>query len=225
MSTQNANIQREAGQPSQSLPKSSGPTLLLPEAGPLHYVVFDIETQKNPKNIPGGWAAARRGEAGMSCAVAYDSKTNWAYLFGPGQEEAGRLAALLRGCIVISYNGIDFDIPALEGMIGKHIEINEHIDILAKIVQTTGSRKGFTLNNVSDFTLGQRKDGFSPFAPEIFQDAMSDHPERWVELLEGCMRDVRLTRDLLLFAQKNAYLLGPNGIVNLTLEKWWSRLI
>src|SRR5262249_19270957 len=103
------------------------------EAAPLHFVVLDIETQRGPDELPTGWDGMRNGEGGLSAACLYDSETNWCYYYSPldGRKLADDLEA---SGVVVTYNGKGFDIPAIEGHIGRKIKIDTHIDLLDMLV-------------------------------------------------------------------------------------------
>src|SRR5467141_43131 len=84
--------------------------------------IFDIEIAKSIEETPGGWDGARKGEAGFSCACIYDSETNHTWLYGPLDVDAlGE--ALEEPYVIISYNGLGFDVPALEGLMQRKLGI------------------------------------------------------------------------------------------------------
>ena len=195
------------------------------------YRVFDIEIAKTIEQTEGGWTGAREGKSGHSCTAVYDSEEDSTRLFGPNQVEA--LADYLEGPhVIVSFNGIGFDQPAIEGMLGRKLQIREHCDLLQILRQTTGSWKGLKLDDLAHATLGRRKSDHGAHAPVIYQEALAlmaagqyeEALARFVNLLNYCSLDVILTRDLLRFLQKNGFVVGPNGPVHPTLPPYFGTL-
>lgn len=203
---------------------------------PLHYVVFDLELEREIKELEGGWADARSGKGGMSCAVAYYSESNSFELYGAGKQEAKRLARDLEDAsVIVSYNGMGFDVPVIEGITGERLEFDTHVDLLSMIKAQTGRLNGHGLDNVAQYTLGYGKSGSGALAPVMYKEArvklssegddnFRDGVNKLIELVNYCLNDVCLTRDLLIFLKEHGYLIGPNGPINLIKEKWWEQL-
>lgn len=196
-----------------------------PATNDVHFRVFDIEIAKSVEEV-GGWDAARKGLAGLSCAALYDSETNQTKLYGP--QDVERLGEALEGpFVIVSYNGIGFDVPAVEGMLKRKLDIRCHLDLLDLLVQTTGARKGLTLENVARHTLGRGKSGSGKFAPDMYKTACrggEQGVQEAVNLLAYCSLDVTLTRDLLVFLQANGFVIGPNGPIHPTLPPYFAQL-
>jgi hypothetical protein len=169
-----------------------------PTSPSIPYRIFDIEIAKSIEETPGGWDGARKGLSGFSVACLYDSESNHTWVYGPNDVE--QLVRDLEGPqVVISFNGIGFDVPALEGLVGRKLDIREHLDLLNVLVQTTGNRKGLKLENIAQATLGRGKTGSGAMAPKMYQDGLMGRVEgvqRIVELLRYCALDVILVRDL-----------------------------
>jgi len=190
------------------------------------YRIFDIEIAKTIEETPGGWDGARKGLAGLSCAVVYDSETKQTWLYGP-QDVEGLASALEAPVVAISYNGIGFDVPAIEGMIGRKLDVRTHFDLLDALVTAVGSRRGLTLENVSRHTLGRGKSGSGAMAPEMYKTALKggeEGAETMVKLLQYCGMDCILVRDLINFVQDHGFVVGPNGPIHLTLPTFFSQL-
>lgn len=195
------------------------------------YRVFDIEIAKTIDETEGGWEGARKGLSGHSCTAVYDSEEDSIRLFGPDQVAA--LADYLEGPhVIVSFNGIGFDQPAIEGMLGRNLEIREHCDLLAILRQATGSWKGLKLDDLAQATLGRRKSDHGAHAPIVYQEALKLIAEgrseealsRYVSLLNYCTLDVLLTRDLLRFLQKNGFVVGPAGPIHPTCPPYFGTL-
>jgi DEAD/DEAH box helicase domain-containing protein len=166
-----------------------------PARGKPHVVVFDLETNKLADEV-GGWDALRAGAGGISCLVVWDSITNHHNVYTTETLEMAALH-LEAADVVISYNGLGFDIPVLEGCIGRRVETKAHLDLLRLIWQATTLRKGNGLDEVGRRTLGRGKVGHGLSAPKLAAQG------RWEELITYCAGDVFLTRDLARFVHEH----------------------
>lgn len=206
------------------------PGALLPNAdSPLHFMVWDMETARDPKSVPGGWEEARKGAAGLSAAAVYDSQTNWTYLYG--SDDLLSLAATLEGAdVVVTYNGEGFDNGALAGLIGRPLRLKAHIDLFAMLMKANGNQMhGFGLDRIANHTLGYGKPIGSEgkHAPDLYERGLlggEEGVEAIFKMLTYCGNDVRLTRDLLLFAKQHGFLVGPRGPIHIAVPDWWKRL-
>lgn len=197
-----------------------------PHQTPIPLRVFDIEIAKTIDETPGGWAGARAGLSGFACGCIYDSETNHTYLFGPQEQEQFAEWLEFAG-VAVSFNGIGFDVPALEGGLKRKLEIRQHLDILDLLIQTTGSRKGLKLDTLVQKSLGRGKSGEGAMAPIQYQKACRGGEEgcqHMTSLLSYCAMDVVLTRDLLRFLRDNNFVIGPNGLIRPTLPPYFDRL-
>lgn len=197
----------------------------------LPYRVFDIEIAKTIDETPGKWDGARKGLSGHSCTVVYDSEEDRTIIYGPDQ--VAELAEILEGPVVIvSFNGLGFDQPAIEGMLGRKLDIRTHCDILDLLRQATGSWKGLKLNDLAHLTLGRQKTDHGAHAPIVYQEAIAlarrgqfeEAFSKYAGLLNYCGVDVTLTRDLLRFLQENGFVVGPNGPIHPTLPPYFKDL-
>lgn len=199
------------------------------DAPPIHYAAFDIETRLGADEVKGGWDGMRLGLGDFACGAIYDSEQDWTFLYGP--EDLDAFAAHLESAAtLVSYNGIGFDVPAIEGTLRRPLKLEpaNHLDLLAVLVQAAGNRKGLTLENVSRHTLGRGKIGHGAHAPQLYREALQGGIAgltTTTRLLTYCAHDVRLTRDLLRFLSRNQMLLGPNGPIYPTLPNWFVRLV
>lgn len=212
---------------------ASGPTSDLPTpvhlpvslaGGSIHYAVVDIETFDGVKTRGDRDKFIKTSK--FLCASVYDSETSWTYNYGP--ETFDRLISHLESVdIVITFNGKGYDIPVLENVLGRKLGIKCHMDLFEMIVQVTQELRGYGLDNVSKKTLGYGKIGIGTHAAELRAKAELGGPEAVdavIELLTYCAHDVRLTRELLKFAQTYKFLIGPGGPVHLMLPSFFERL-
>ena len=122
---------------------------------------------------------------------------------------------------IISFNGVHFDIPIIEGVYGDKIHIQRHIDFLQLIWEAHhGEREtGYKLAELGPRTLGIEKSGESAKAPELAREG------RWNELLDYCLGDVVITRKLAIYAQEHGGVVAPDGaLLPLTFPDWFQDL-
>jgi DEAD/DEAH box helicase domain-containing protein len=167
-------------------------------------LVFDLELCHDPEKTEGGWAAARRGDCGMSLGIVYDSTTERPYVYW--EHEVEKLAEHLElGDVLITFNGEQFDIPIVEGLLGRQIKLSRHIDLLREIRTATKTMKGYSLGDLGERCLQRTKEGNG-------KDALRHYDEgNWPTLMAYCCRDVMLTRDLFNYVLLHGYVLSPEG--------------
>jgi len=189
------------------------------------YVVFDVETQKSPDEVPGGWDNVY--EMNMSCAAAWASDTNRFYLFGHTDEEKIRLCEFLNKKNVVTFNGITFDSRVLLGndrkihddgttsnqkyewknqdiylaMWKKILAFNGSVPELIKEIEKQKFSKGvFNLDSIIWATLKTRKLSNGVEAIKMFKEG-----KIW-QLHEYVLQDCIVERDLFQFIRKFKYL-------------------
>jgi len=159
-------------------------------------LTFDLETMKLAADLDGGWDALRRGEGGVSCLVLWSAHTGRPHLYDA--DTLNDAVDMLEAAdVVLSFNGVGFDIPVLEGVLGRNLVLKSHIDLLQLIWEVVGREKGYKLTECSERALGTAKNGDGLLAPQLAED------NKWATLLDYCLNDVHLTRNLFLFAQKH----------------------
>lgn len=180
------------------------PTNPLTAPGNAHVVVFDLETRKLAADV-GGWDELKKGAGGISCIVVWDSLTDNHNVY-TSETLLAAAAHLEAADVVLSFNGIEFDIPVLEGCIGRRVETKVHLDLLRLIWSAiAGRRKGNTLDETAKRTLGRGKAGHGTSAPRLAEEG------RWQELFTYCAGDVFLTRDLFRFVREHGGVVGADG--------------
>lgn len=184
-------------------------------------VTFDIETNHLASEV-GGWAALKRGEGGISCLVAWSSASGRPLIFDENTlEDAGHL--LESADVILSFNGVGFDIPVLEGVLGRKLCIKQHLDLLQMVWQAlprhAGRHKGYRLTELSHRCLGIEKTGDGLMAPTLREQG------RWGELFDYCLHDVYLTRRLFQFVQDHNGVIATDGsILALDFPKWFKAM-
>ena len=164
----------------------------------IRYGVLDLETRRSAKEV-GGWHKADR--MGVSCVVVYDSKSDQyiEYL----QEDIPRLERdLLRYDLIIGFNIVKFDYKVLGGLSDFNFHGLPTLDLLVNIYETLGYR--LSLNRLAEETLGEAKSADGLLALKWWKEG------RLREIIDYCIQDVKVTKDLYLFGKDNGYLLFKN---------------
>lgn len=158
-----------------------------------HYLVVDIETQKLAQDV-GGWAHIDK--LGVSVACAYDSKSGEFLSFR--EHELEGLNKLCKERLVIGYNIIGFDLKVLTsyGFEPKKFDV---FDIMLDIENTSGWRY-VKLDNIAKATLGIQKIAEGLQAVEWYKRGEMD------KIIEYCLKDVEITRDVFTHGMKNGFI-------------------
>ena len=162
--------------------------------------IFDIETRKwakdlNPDDEQAGWDDLRAGRGGASAIAVYDTRDNFLYLYDDHTPEAVA-RHLEQADLVVGFNSEGFDIPCLEGLAGRRLRIQNHLDIYASLAAAiahrgrTSTRGDLTLERISKQNLGRGKINHGDNARELARRGF------WGQLFNYCADDVHLTRDL-----------------------------
>jgi len=173
------------------------------------WIVVDVEIQKTIEETPGGWDATDL--LGVACAVVYEFKGDNFRVYGPNDVERLR-ERLLAADRVSGYNIWKFDYPVIWGLPGRERKMEmlpKTDDLLRRIWQAQGLNPetfskfhgGTSLDIVAGETINQRKSGFSGDAPKWFQAG------EWAKLVDYCINDVKIERDLALFVEKHGYVI------------------
>lgn len=180
-------------------------------------ITYDIETALNPKDLDGGFAAARAGDAGISVVCLYDTGADapFTYLLqhynGKGLERDQEqielcLSHLQQADWLVSYNGRTFDRPAIEAFTETALVPTEY-DVLEEIWRALNwkRQKGYGLGLVAERTLNHGKLD-SPAPPwELLKHG------RYADLINYCMVDVFRTRQLANFVNEHGYIIDIDG--------------
>lgn len=159
-----------------------------------HYVVFDLETKRLAQDV-GGWKNISK--MGLSVAVAYSNRLGYMTFF---EDRVKDLVELFEASdLVIGFNHIGFDYKVLSAYTNFGFTNLNNLDMLNEIKKCLGYR--VKLQNLAEITLGEGKSGDGLDAVKWFRDGRMDLVEAY------CRDDVRITRDLYLFAVKNGFLL------------------
>jgi hypothetical protein len=176
-------------------------------------VIFDLETRLHAhqldKNKEIGWARLVAGDGGISALCVYDLTEEWLFIYD--EHSIREVAAHLeKADVVVGFRSSHFDVPVVEGILGRRLRLHEHIDLYSLIARTNathgrvGTKGDCTLDAVCRRSFGRGKSGSGAHAPDLYSE------RRFGELFNYCGLDVRLTRDLLLHIAEHG------GIQNFT---------
>jgi len=162
-------------------------------------LVFDIEIEKSVdgKNIT--WAD--KDKMGISVIGVYDYyDDNWEVYCYDNLKVLEKMFS--ERDIIVSWNGINFDIPVMEHY-GNFANAGcKHVDLMAEVKKRYVGRppKGaLKLDSVAENTLGIKKSGDGALAPVLWQN------KQYGELFSYCLRDVKLTKELYEFIKRYKY--------------------
>jgi DEAD/DEAH box helicase domain-containing protein len=188
----------------------------------IDHVVVDVEIQKAIGEDGLTWDDTDK--LGVSCAVVYEHKTDRFRVFGHTNEELLELRArLLKAERISGFNIWKFDFPVIFGLPGrervKELKPKTN-DILCRIWKTLGLsvdefsklHAGWGLDPVSRGTLnapGKIANGAQ--APLWFKQG------NWGKLVNYCVDDVTLERDLAEFVDRYGYVINANNGTRLRL--------
>jgi DEAD/DEAH box helicase domain-containing protein len=179
------------------------------------HIVVDVEIQKTIQETPGGWDATDK--LGVSVAVVYEYLTDRFRVYGHLPEELDALRERLRKADRISgFNIWKFDFPVIFGLPGRERveELRDKTnDILIRIWKAlklnpdefSKLHGGWGLDVVARGTLkapGKIANGAQ--APIWYQQG------KWGPLVNYCVDDVTLERDLTSFVDKYGFVVNGN---------------
>ena len=181
----------------------------------LRVICFDVETRKwasdlDPENNDNGWALLREGKGGASAICLYDSKEKWCYTY----DDHNIVAAakhIESADLVVGFRSEAFDIPVVEGLLGRKLKIKQHYDIYVEIAKANaekgiiGTKGDFTLNAISKRNLGRGKIDTGSNAKILASSG------RFGQLFNYCLDDVHLTFDLFVRICRDQGLINLGG--------------
>ena len=153
-------------------------------------VVFDIET----KNIFSDVGSTDPARLDISVVCIYDYQTNSFKSFL--ENEISKLWPVIeRADMLIGFNSDHFDIPLLNKYYTGDLTKIRSLDLLKEIKKSFGRR--IKLDQIAEGTLGERKSGFGLQATEWWKKGEVE------KVVEYCLKDVQITKDVYEYALKN----------------------
>jgi DEAD/DEAH box helicase domain-containing protein len=158
-------------------------------------VYFDLETQRSSADV-GGWDNKHLMK--MAVGIIYDSLDEKFYTYLEDDIE-GLIKKLLSADLVVGFNILNFDFAVLQPY--TPVDLRNEIkcfDILKDIWNRIGYR--VSLNQIAKNTLNIEKSGNGLLSLQWFKEGKMD------KIIEYCIKDVEITRDIFLYGLKNGYL-------------------
>ena len=158
-------------------------------------IYFDLETQRSADEV-GGWDNKHLMK--IAVGVVYDSvdKKFYTYL----ESDAGGLVEkLLSADLVVGFNIINFDFAVLQPY--TTVDLKSRVrcfDILKDVWDRLGYR--VSLNQIAKSTLKIEKSGNGLLSLQWFKEG------KMAQIIEYCIKDVEIRRDVFLYGLKNGYL-------------------
>jgi hypothetical protein len=184
----------------------------------LHWVVYDCETRRLGAEFGGLDKIREKGnwrDLGLTALAVWDSSTDFCHVYDGFTVSEGVRQLETADCCV-SFNGTGFDNLLLQDLLGRHINLNYHFDILKKIKESGCPWKGNKLGEVCSRTVGLDKTGVGAHAPALAKMG------RWGELFNYCLQDVYITRQLAQHIRKEGWIIGPElQQVELEVPEWF----
>lgn len=158
-------------------------------------IIFDCETQKSATQV-GGWHNCDKML--ISVVVTYDNHTNgYKIYFEDRLDEL--LEAFKKADLIVSFNGDKFDLKVLAHY-DEEFEPQYHrtFDMLEAVRKQVGYR--IKLDYIAQGTLNSHKSAGGLDAIKWYRQGRMD------KIVEYCIDDVKLTKDIFYFAVEHKYL-------------------
>lgn len=186
---------------------------------PIHWLAFDTEVARDimppdptREERDAAFEAMRRGEAGLSVAVTWDSISDQYEVYDA--DTVHELADVIESFPVVAAYNNGFDLGLVSGLVGRQIRPQFIADPLQWLQDVEGRQRGTKLRQIADWTLGLTKDGDGEAAPKLFSGGQI------AKLVRYTRRDVFLLRGLVRHARDHGFFHGPKGRVDLVLPDW-----
>ncbi len=171
------------------------------KSGP-RILYFDLETQKGSDDV-GGWGNIHKML--LAVGVVWDSceEKYFSYL----EKDADTLVDKLKSAdLVVGFNVIGFDYTVLQPY-AKHRNIDLQdiptFDMLTDVHKKLKHR--LALNNLAQYTLGAKKSADGLVSLQWYKEYLAGDAKKLDKIVEYCIQDVEITRDLFLFGQNHGY--------------------
>ncbi|MEW6610239.1 MAG: ribonuclease H-like domain-containing protein [Patescibacteria group bacterium] len=159
----------------------------------MSYIVLDLETQREFSEIGG---RNKVHLLGVSVVGTYDSEEDKYRAYR--EEELNELEQKLsRKPMLVGFNIKGFDIPVLQPHLSLSLVSLPVVDIMDDLALSLGYR--VSLESVARGTLGKGKTGHGLEAIRLYREG------KWDELIEYCLQDVRLTKEIYEYGREKGY--------------------
>ena len=154
---------------------------------------FDLETQKTFDQV-GGRHNMR--QLGLSVGVTYSTADQDYHVYYESDADA-LVQDLGQAGLVVGFNVLSFDYEVLRAYSDHPFEQIPTVDMLAHIHRTLGFR--VSLDSLAGATLRAKKSADGLAAVRWYKTGQMD------KIVEYCKQDVKVTKELYEFGQKNGY--------------------
>lgn len=171
-----------------------------------HETVLDLET----KSAPSGGADRDVRSLGVSVAGLWSSADGQFRTFREERISSDLGPLLKNSDLIIGFFINRFDLPVLQPYFDFNVRDLPTLDIFDDVTAKLGHR--VSLASLATATLGEGKTGHGLDAVQWYREG------QWQKLEEYCLNDVRLTRDLYHYGQKQEHLLFESFVDNKTVS-------
>ncbi len=152
---------------------------------------FDLETQKSAEEV-GGWGNIHK--MGLAVGVVWDSLDREFFTYE--EKDARQLVDKLRTAdLVVGFNVIGFDYTVLQPYSDFDLQEINTFDMLVDVKKRLGFR--LSLNHLAQHTLNAKKSADGLISLQWYKEGKIS------KIIQYCKQDVKITRDLYLFGEKN----------------------
>ena len=169
-------------------------------------IVIDIETQHSFQEVNYDYSKLKISVVGL-----YDYLTDSYQVFR--EHQLNDLFKIIEhSSQIIGFNIRKFDLPVLAPYYLGNFKQFEIVDILELVESSLGFR--IALDSLARATLGVKKSGHGFLAINYFREG------DWENLEKYCLMDVKITKDLFDFLQKNGKLVyqSPRGLKDIKIN-------
>jgi len=161
-------------------------------------ITFDIETSNIFQDVGTNDAT----DLDLSVVCIHDSETGEYSSYT--QEQLSDLWPILeKADILVGYNSDHFDVPLLNKYCPNDLHKIKSLDLLKEIRASLGRR--IKLDDVAKATLGESKSADGLLAVKWWREGQHQ------KVIDYCIQDVKVTRDVYDYAIKNGHLKWNNG--------------
>ena len=152
-------------------------------------IIFDIETTGETANGVFDMASQE-----LTVVCIHDSKTD-SFTSYTKETLPSLWGILERADILVGYNSDHFDIPILNRYYPGDLTRIKSVDILKEVRKILGRR--LKLDNIAEATLGKKKTADGMQAVRWWKEGKVQ------EIIDYCIEDVRITKEIYEYAKKN----------------------
>lgn len=193
------------------------------------HIILDVEIKTPIDRLPNGWRSTEL--MGVSCCVLYEVKNDRYRIYDDTDDDLLDLRRrVMTATRITTWNGWAFDFQVIFGKpsstrMGELSDVND--DLLRRCWLSQGldpdsydtnSHGGWSLDTVAKATLrSMGKTGDGSKAPKYYLNG------QWGKLIDYCLNDVKLTKELCEFTDKYGYLHGKDGMIANIGKNWYDK--